>query len=211
MKDSSINSRKSLNKKYFAIILSIMVIIVSVFMVILVRNNFNTKKNDENKDTNNTLNSVINNNNSHYTQNFGSFSVDIPKDFLVMSDEEIKLKYQIENLPTQAYVNENKTINLAFYIKNEIVQNSEIEEYVRVMEHSYKQFVDEINVVFLEKAEHKIGVLEFVKSASSDEKYNYEIVFSDNGNLRIISLNCDIEYKNECKSFGDIITNSINF
>lgn len=128
-----------------------------------------------------------------------------------MSGEEIKLKYQIENLPTQAYVNENKNINLAFYLKNEIVQNSEIEEYVRVMEHSYKQFVDEINVVFLEKAEHKIGVLEFVKSASGDEKYNYEIVFSDNGNLRIISLNCDIEYKNECKSFGDIITNSINF
>ena len=141
----------------------------------------------------------------------GDFSIKIPTDFQVMSDEAIAIKYPMGNPPTLVYSNDTGSINLAFVLNDVAIKNHEIESFVMAMEELYLDYADSVKTNFFEKDGHKIGEMSFVTPAVDTKVYNHLMIFSVGGSLRIVNFNCTEKYVEEWEEVGDFIAQSIRF
>lgn len=144
-------------------------------------------------------------------ENFGGFSLKIPTNFKIMTDEMLKAKYPTKNPPSLVYTNKKGTINIALVMNDVAMKNTEIEEYTKQTESTYKEYTKELKVNFFERNNHKIGELEFISQASDTEIYNHIIIFSVDDKLRLINFNCTKELLKEYKDVSNFIINSIKF
>lgn len=144
-------------------------------------------------------------------ENFGGFALKIPKDFKIMSEEAIKIKYPAGNLPSLIYTNERGTINVVLVMNEVSVKNTQIEEYTKLMESIYKEYSKDIKIDFWERNNHKIGELKFTTQATDTEIYNHVIIFSVADKLRLVNFNCTKELIGEWEEIGNFIINSIKF
>lgn len=146
-------------------------------------------------------------------EDLGEFSLKIPKDFKLMSEEAIAVKYPSGNAPTIVYTNEDGTINVVFNLNDVEMKDSGIKSYIKQMEEIYKQYVDveTMNVEYFKIDEHQIGQIEFVSPAPDTDIYNRLIAFSVDGKLRIASFNCTKQYIDEWKDVSEFIIQSIVF
>lgn len=144
-------------------------------------------------------------------EEFGGFSLKIPTDFQIMSDEIISIKYPNGNPPSLVYTNERGTINVALVMNDVAIRNTQIEEYIKTMESTYKDYSKDMKVNFWERNNYKIGEMEFWAQASDTEIYNHIIAFSVNGKLRLVNFNCTKELSEEWKEISNFIIESIKF
>lgn len=144
-------------------------------------------------------------------EEFGGFSLKIPTDFQIMSDEMISVKYPNGNSPSLVYTNERGTINVALVMNDVAIKNTQIEEYIKIMESTYKNYTKNIEINFWERNNHKIGEMEFWTQASDTEIYNHIIAFSVDGKLRLVNFNCTKELSEEWKEISKFIIESIKF
>lgn len=144
-------------------------------------------------------------------ESFDGFKIKIPKEFKIMKDEIVKIKYPSGNPPSLVYTNDNGTINIALVLNDVKMHNTEIEEYVKLMESTYKSYTKDVKMNFWEINNHKIGEIEFISEVSDTEIYNHLIAFSVNGKLRIVNFNCTKEYVEEYQDVSNFIINSIIF
>lgn len=172
---------------------------------ILKKNNINQKENIL------EITSINGNKIKMQYENFGGFSLKIPTNFKIMTDEMLKAKYPTKNPPSLVYTNKKGTINIALVMNDVAMKNTEIEEYTKLMESTYKEYTKELKVNFFERNNHKIGELEFISQASNTEIYNHIIIFSVDDKLRLINFNCTKELLKECKDVSNFIINSIKF
>lgn len=142
-------------------------------------------------------------------EEFAGFSIYIPAEFGIMNDEYLKVKYPSENRPTIAYTNDDASINIVLNLDDHELANADVEKYVKVLEDTLNNFVEELELKFSVLNGHKIGELEFISSAVDTKIYNHMIVFSLNGKLRLISFNCIEEYKDEWQDVSDYIVKSL--
>ena len=95
--------------------------------------------------------------------------------------------------------------------QNNFATLSKLEEYIKTMESTYKNYSKDVKVNFWEINNHKIGEIEFTTQASDTEIYNHIIAFSVDGKLRLVNFNCTKELEDEWKEISKFIIDSIKF
>lgn len=190
------------------LIISIVVLIVWAIITIP-----NITKTENLSEIENTLVITTNKGNNIETQYemFDGFKIKIPSEFKIMSDEIVNVKYPNGNAPSLVYTNDKTTINVALVMNDVAMKNSQIEEYVKTMESTYKNYSKDVKLNFWERNNHKIGEMEFTTQGSDTEIYNHIIAFSVNDKLRLVNFNCTKEQMNEWQEVSKFIVDSIMF
>ncbi len=148
-------------------------------------------------------NKILNSNNIKGKEDLGESFVDWY--------EIVNVKYPNGNAPSLVYTNDKTTINVALVMNDVTMKNSQIEEYVKTMESTYKNYSKDVKLNFWERNNHKIGEMEFTTQGSDTEIYNHIITFSVNDKLRLVNFNCTKEQMNEWQEVSKFIMNSIIF
>ena len=91
------------------------------------------------------------------------------------------------------------------------IKNSQIEEYVKTMASTYKNYSKDVKINFWERNNHKIGEMKFTTQGSDTEIYNHIIAFSVNDKLRLVNFNCTKEQMSEWQKVSKFIMDSIMF
>ena len=190
------------------LIISIAVLIIWAIITIP-----NITKTENLSEIENTLVITTNNGNNIETQYemFDGFKIKIPSEFKIMSDEILNVKYPNGNAPSLVYTNDKTTINVALVMNDVTMKNSQIEEYVKTMESTYKNYSKDVKLKFWERNNHKIGEMEFTTEGSDTEIYNHIITFSVNDKLRLVNFNCTKEQMSEWQNVSKFIVDSIMF
>ena len=142
---------------------------------------------------------------------FDGFKIKIPSEFKIMSDEILNVKYPNGNAPSLVYTNDKTTINVVLVMNDVTMKNNQIEEYVKTMESTYKNYSKDVKLNFWERNNHKIGEMEFTTQGSDTEIYNHIITFSVNDKLRLVNFNCTKEQMSEWREVSKFIVDSIMF
>ena len=196
--------------KILNVYLMISIVVLIVWAIITIPNITKTENLSEIK---NTLVITTNNGNNIETQYemFDGFKIKIPSEFKIMSDEIVNVKYPNGNAPSLVYTNDKTTINVALVMNDVAMKNSQIEEYVKIMESTYKNYSKDVKINFWERNNHKIGEMEFTTEGSDTEIYNHIITFSVNDKLRLVNFNCTKEQMSEWQEVSKFIMDSIMF
>lgn len=190
------------------LIISIAVLIIWAIITIP-----NITKTENLSEIENTLVITTNNGNNIETQYemFDGFKIKIPSEFKIMSDEILNVKYPNGNAPSLVYTNDKTTINVVLVMNDVTMKNNQIEEYVKTMESTYKNYSKDVKLKFWERNNHKIGEMEFTTEGSDTEIYNHIITFSVNDKLRLVNFNCTKEQMNEWQKVSKFIMDSLMF
>ena len=190
------------------LIISIVVLIVWAIITIP-----NITKTENLSEIENTLVITTNKGNNIETQYemFDGFKIKIPSEFKIMSDEIINIKYPNGNAPSLVYTNDKTTINVVLVMNDVTMKNNQIEEYVKTMESTYKNYSKDVKLNFWERNNHKIGEMKFTTQGSDTEIYNHIIAFSVNDKLRLVNFNCTKEQISEWQEVSKFIVDSIMF
>ena len=129
----------------------------------------------------------------------------------VTPSEYLKLTNKVVNVQEENYTNDKTTINVALVMNDVTMKNSQIEEYVKTMESTYKNYSKDVKLNFGERNNHKIGEMKFTTQGSDTEIYNYIIAFSVNDKLRLVNFNCTKEQMSELLEVSKFIMDSIMF
>ena len=190
------------------LIISIVVLIVWAIITIP-----NITKTENLSEIETTLVITTNKGNNIETQYemFDGFKIKIPSEFKIMSDEIVNVKYPNGNAPSLVYTNDKTTINVALVMNDVTMKNNQIEEYVKTMESTYKNYSKDVKLNFWERNNHKIGEMKFTTQGSDTEIYNHIITFSVIDKLRLVNFNCTKEQMNEWREVSKFIVDSIMF
>ena len=196
--------------KILNVCLMISIVVFIVWWIITIPN---ISKTENLSEIENTLVITTNKGNNIETQYemFDGFKIKIPSEFKIMSDEIVNVKYPNGNAPSLVYTNDKTTINVALVMNDVTMKNSQIEEYVKTMESTYKSYSKDIKLNFWERNNHKIGEMEFMTKRSDTEIYNHIIAFSVNDKLRLVNFNCTKEQMSEWQEVSKFIMDSIMF
>ena len=142
---------------------------------------------------------------------FDGFKIKIPSEFKIKGEKIVNVKYPNGNAPSLVYTNDKTTINVALVMNDVTMKNSQIEEYVKTMESTYKNYSRDVELNFWERNNHKIGEMKFTTQGSDTEIYNHIIAFSVNDKLRLVNFNCTKEQMSEWQEVSKFIVDSIMF
>ena len=196
--------------KNLNVCLIISIVVLIVWAIITIPNITKTENLSEIKKTLVITTNKGNNIETQYEM-FDGFKIKIPSEFKIMSDEIVNVKYPNGNAPSLVYTNDKTTINVALVMNDVTMKNSQIEEYVKTMESTYKNYSKDVKLKFWERNNHKIGEMEFTTQGSDTEIYNHIITFSVNDKLRLVNFNCTKEQMNEWREVSKFIVDSIMF
>ena len=196
--------------KILNVYLLISIVVLIVWAIITIPNITKTENLSEIKKTFVITTNKGNNIQTKYEM-FDGFKIKIPSEFKIMSDEIVNIKYPNGNAPSLVYTNDKTTINVALVMNDVTMKNSQIEEYVKTMASTYKNYSKDVKLKFRERNNHKIGEMEFTTEGSDTEIYNHIIVFSVNDKLRLVNFNCTKEQISEWKEVSKFIMDSIMF
>ena len=196
--------------KILNVYLMISIVVLIVWAIITIPNITKTENLSEIETTLVITTNKGNNIETQYEM-FDGFKIKIPSEFKIMSDEIVNVKYPNGNAPSLVYTNDKTTINVVLVMNDVTMKNSQIEEYVKTMESTYKNYSKDVKLNFWERNNHKIGEMEFTTQGSDTEIYNHIITFSVNDKLRLVNFNCTKEQMNEWQKVSKFIMDSIMF
>ena len=196
--------------KILNVYLMISIVVLIVWAIITIPNITKTENLSEIETTLVITTNKGNNIETQYEM-FDGFKIKIPSEFKIMSDEIVNVKYPNGNAPSLVYTNDKTTINVALVMNDVTMKNNQIEEYVKTMESTYKNYSKDVKLNFWERNNHKIGEMEFTTQGSDTEIYNHIITFSVNDKLRLVNFNCTKEQMNEWREVSKFIVDSIIF
>ena len=196
--------------KILNVYLMISIVVLIVWAIITIPNITKTENLSEIETTLVITTNKGNNIETQYEM-FDGFKIKIPSEFKIMSDEIVNVKYPNGNAPSLVYTNDKTTINVALVMNDVTMKNNQIEEYVKTMESTYKNYSKDVKLNFWERNNHKIGEMEFTTEGSDTEIYNHIITFSVNDKLRLVNFNCTKEQISEWQEVSKFIVDSIMF
>ena len=144
-------------------------------------------------------------------EDLGGISLKIPKDFGIMSQEYLEVKYPLEDRPSLVYTNEDGSINIGYSVKETSLDNDEAEETTKQVANIYDDIFDSVDFDIIKKDEHNIGMLKFISPAVDSNIYNHLMIMSVDGKVVMVSFNCMEKDMDEWKDVGDFILKSIVF
>ena len=196
--------------KILNVYLMISIVVLIVWAIITIPNITKTENLSEIETTLVITTNKGNNIETQYEMFYG-FKIKIPSEFKIMSDEIVNVKYPNGNAPSLVYTNDKTTINVVLVMNDVTMKNSQIEEYVKTMESTYKNYSKDVKLNFWERNNHKIGEMKFTTQGSDTEIYNHIIAFSVNDKLRLVNFNCTKEQISEWQEVSKFIVDSIMF
>jgi hypothetical protein len=138
--------------------------------------------------------------------------IKIPKDFEIMSEEMMKLKYPSERRPTLVYSNETGGINVAFNLTQNQANQKLIPAYkdnlVQTFKNTYPSAEWKDNGVKTING-RDIGYLELLTPAIDTEIYNLMFFTDLEGKLLLCTFNCTKKSINEWSPVAKNIMNSL--
>lgn len=138
------------------------------------------------------------------------FYIKIPKNFKKLNYEEITNKYN-GNVPNIVFSNDELTINIAISVTDNKMADTEIKAYQEYIEDLLKSNNEIMETKNYQVDNHNIGKIRLISKTTNTNIYNNMIFFSYQGKLVIITFNCKEELKEEWKSVGDFIIDSLFF
>ena len=119
--------------------------------------------------------------------------IKLPKEFQIMSEEMVSLKYPSERRPTLIYTNESGGINVAFNLTENKANQDIIDPYkdnfVKTFKNMYPSADWKDNGVKIINGK-KVGFLELVTPAIDTEIYNLMFFTDLEGKLLLCTFNC---------------------
>ncbi|HHY73113.1 MAG TPA: hypothetical protein GX497_07790 [Bacillus bacterium] len=135
----------------------------------------------------------------------------IPKDFEVMSEEMIAIKYPQGNPPTLVYTDNEGEVNIAFNHTTTPIEDSEIEQAKPTLkaglESAYPDatwYRDEMTTI----NGKNVGVFELITPALDTNIYNLMFFTELDGQLLVATFNCTEELSDEWKPLAQQILQS---
>ena len=138
-----------------------------------------------------------------------SYKFLMPSDMDVMSDQEIKKKYNDDNRPNLSYSNGND-VNILIVNKGQDITDNDILEFVN----SYYGILintECITAKMTKIGDKKVGRIETITFNDTDRYYNSMIAFALDGQYTIFSINCKEEDREMYQNYIDEIINSFEF
>jgi len=136
----------------------------------------------------------------------------IPKDFDIMSEELMKLKYPSERRPTLVYSNESGGINVALNLTQNQASQQLIPAYqdnfVQTFKNLYPSAEWKDSGVKMINGK-KVGFIELVTPAMDTEIYNLMFFTDLDGKLLLCTFNCTKESIDEWTPIAKEIMNSM--
>jgi hypothetical protein len=117
----------------------------------------------------------------------------IPKEFQIMSEERIALKYPKEKPPTLVYTNESGGINVALNHTSSTANQNAIASYKDYLKKALSEMSSSLKWKSDGVAEingRKVGYLEFMTQAIDTKIYNLMFFTDVDGKLLICTFNC---------------------
>ena len=142
---------------------------------------------------------------------FDGYSIKVPTNMSLMSEEMKSIKYPSDNAPKFVYTNDDGSINLNVENNEVELSNEQIIEYTKQMEKILGSLGEVKSVEYFERDGRQIGEIKVVTQAIDSKIINHMILFSINNKLKIVSFNCTINHYNEFEQVSDFIINSIKF
>jgi hypothetical protein len=142
----------------------------------------------------------------------GKVKLSIPKEFGIMSEEMMKIKYPSERRPTLVYTDESGGINVALNLTQSQANQDNISEYkdyfIKTFKGLYPSATWKDNGVKVING-RKIGYLELVTPAIDTEIYNLMFFTDLDGKLLLCTFNCTKESINDWSPIANEIMNSL--
>jgi hypothetical protein len=142
----------------------------------------------------------------------GKVEIILPKQFNLMPEEMLKLKYPTDRRPTIVYSNETGTVNIAFNHTASKATQEQIEVYKNTFISTFKASyptaewkstgVKQING-------KKVGFIELVTPAIDTKIYNFMFFTNFEGRLLLCSFNCTVEQQSAWVEAAQKISNSL--
>lgn len=142
---------------------------------------------------------------------FDGYSIKIPTNLSLMSEEVKSIKYPNGNAPKVVYTNDDASINIALENEEAALKNNQIIEYTKQMEKLLGAFGTVKSVEYFKRDNHQIGEIKVITQAIDTEIFNHTIFFSIDGQLKAINFNYIIDYYEEFEEVSDLVINSIKF
>ena len=142
---------------------------------------------------------------------FDGYSIKVPTNMSLMSEDMKSIKYPSDNAPKFVYTNDDGSINLNVENNEVELSNEQIIEYTKQMEKILGSLGEVKSVEYFERDGRQIGEIKVVTQAIDSKIFNHMILFSINNKLKIVSFNCTINHYNEFEQVSDFIINSIKF
>ena len=123
----------------------------------------------------------------------GKIELKMPKDFKVMSEEMMKLKYPSERRPTLVYTNTSGGINVALNLTNNKANQNLMLPYKENFVNTFKKLypsADWKNSGVKEINGRKVGFLELITPAVDTKIYNLMFFTDLDGQLLLCTFNC---------------------
>lgn len=142
----------------------------------------------------------------------GKVEIKIPKDFEIMSEEFLKIKYPNQRSPKLVYTNENGDINVAVNLTENKAVEEQITEYQDVFVKTFKNLypsADWIDNGIKDINGKKIGYLEIITPAIDTDIYNLMFFTDMDGKLLLCTFNCTKKSIKEWKPIAKEIMNSL--
>lgn len=145
----------------------------------------------------------------YYEFDNGNFSIKLPLDFEIMTDELISLKYPNDKKPGIVYTNDDTSINVAINLTD--IKVDSVKEYTNLVRSAFDPIYKDVEVNIFDYESHQIGEVKLVSPADDTYIYNHMIFFTINGKLRIVTFNCTSDLQKNWKKVGEFIMNSLTF
>lgn len=136
----------------------------------------------------------------------------LPREFGIMPEKMLKLKYPSQNRPTLVYSDENGAVNIAFNHTSSNATQGQLESYKTYFISTFKSVyptavweedgIKEING-------RKVGFIKVTTPAIDTKVFNFLFFTDFEGRLLICTFNCTVEKKSEWIAAADKIFNSL--
>ncbi len=136
----------------------------------------------------------------------------IPKEFTIMTEEMLKIKYPAEKRPTLVFTNESGGINVAL----NLTQNNASQDIIKTYADNFLQIFKKMYPSADWKGNgvkkingKKVGYLELITPAIDTEIYNLMFFTDVDGKLLLCSINCTKNRMEEWVPIANEIMNSL--
>ncbi|WP_250278934.1 hypothetical protein [[Clostridium] colinum] len=138
----------------------------------------------------------------------GKINIVLPKDFDLMNDELLKIKYPVDDDLDYVYTSEDTTVNFNFCLEEGEILNEEIEEVRDGILYEFKRMYPSTkmeDIKIIETSEKKIGTFSFIVNNIDGDLFNKMYFIPLNIGLLMLTFSCDIFQKKEWEKIIDDI------
>lgn len=137
-------------------------------------------------------------------------SIEIPKGFVLMSEEMKSVKYPARSAPSVIYTDEQGTVNIAWTVGEFPLPAEQLEQYKDAIVQSIPNYQPSVETVTIDDGK-KAFIISFTVKAIDTDVYNAILLTSNNGKSAMFTFNSTVALLDTYKDAGKASLLSIKF